>query len=346
MIRRKNGFPTSGRGDYDGLFIASSPILSILILSDAQSKAKQESKQSPLSLELKSMENILIIGCGYIGKSVARLEQKEGNRVTALVRTEKSAKTLEKLEIKALSGHLDQPETLPHLPVENAIVYYFAPPPSYGTEDLRMKAFTSKIDKPPCPKTVVLISTTGVYGDCKGEWVTEDRPAAPIADRAKRRLSAEKELAAWGKRTNVPVIILRVPGIYGPGKLPVKRLEEGLPVLRPEESPFSNRIHAHDLARACFAAARKGRSGAVYNISDGHPTTMTDYFYKVADLLKIDRPPAISLEEAKKELSRGMLSYLAESKRLDNRRMRDELGVEPKYPDLDSGLPSCVGSFA
>lgn len=288
------------------------------------------------------MENILIIGCGYIGKRVARLEQREGNRVTALVRSGESAKTLEELGIKAITGDLDQHETLPHLPVENAFIYYFVPPPSQGTEDPRIKTFTAQISKPPYPKTAVLISTTGVYGNCNGEWVTEERPAAPRVDRARRRLSAEKELRDWGKKTLVPVVILRVPGIYGPGKLPVKRLKEGLPVLRLEESPYSNRIHADDLAAACFAAARKGHDGCVYNISDGHPTTMTDYFYKTADLLKIERPPAISLEEAKKKLSKEMLSYLAESKRLDNRRMREELGVKLKYPDLESGLPSCI----
>ena len=279
-----------------------------------------------------------------MGGKVAKLEQARGNQVTALVRSESSAKELEKMGITTLTGDLDQRETLPHLPLKNSILYYFAPPPPHGSTDLRMKAFTAKINKPPYPKVAVLISTTGVYGNCKGEWVTEERPLAPQAERAKRRLSAEEELKSWGKESGVAVVILRVPGIYGPGKLPVKRLKKELPVLREEDSPFSNRVHADDLASACLAAARKGRNGSVYNICDGHPTTMTDYFYKVADLLKIDRPPAISLEEARKELSKGMLSYLAESKRLNNRLMCEELGITPKYPDLDSGLPSCINS--
>ena len=287
------------------------------------------------------MKNILIVGCGYIGRRVAKLEQAEGSRVAAMARSKSSAKALRQEGIEVVMGDLDEPASLKDLSPANRIVHYFAPPSSEGIVDSRMEAFQSSLDSSSLPERVVLISTTGVYGNCKGEWVREERPAAPEADRAKRRLSAETILSKWGKANTIPVIILRVPGIYGPGKLPEKRLRQGLPVLSEDDAPFSNRVHADDLARACLAAARKGKAGGIYNISDGHPTTMTDYFYKVADLLGIPRPPSISLEDARRELSDGMLSYLAESKRLDNRKMREELGVEPLYPDLDSGLPSC-----
>jgi nucleoside-diphosphate-sugar epimerase len=188
----------------------------------------------------------------------------------------------------------------------------------------------------------VLISTTGIYGDCRGEWVTEDRPPNPKADRAFRRLSAEKALVEFGIKNKVEIIILRVPGIYGPGRLPEKRLRSGEPVLQEKESPYSNRIHADDLAEACIAAAKKGRPGESYNVSDGHPSTMTDYFFRVADLLGIQRPPVISLEQAGKEMGAGMLSYLAESKRIDNSKMLKELGLKLIYPDLEKGLPSCI----
>lgn len=287
------------------------------------------------------MKNILIVGCGYMGRRVSRLERAEGSRVVAMARSEASADLLEQEGMEVVTGDLDDAASLKGLPLEEAIVYYFAPPPPEGLVDSRMDNFLSSLAPSSLPERVVLISTTGVYGNCRGEWVREDRPPAPEADRAKRRLSAETMLTSWGEANSIPVIILRVPGIYGPGKLPERRLRQGLPVLREEDSPFSNRVHADDLARTCLAAARKGRDGGIYNISDGHPTTMTDYFYKVADHLGIARPPAISLEEARRRLSEGMLSYLAESKRLDNRKMREELGVEPRYPDLDSGLPSC-----
>jgi nucleoside-diphosphate-sugar epimerase len=137
------------------------------------------------------------------------------------------------------------------------------------------------------------------------------------------------------------VVILRVPGIYGPGRLPVERVRQGVPVLIPEESPYSNRIHADDLAAACVAAARHGQAGRAYNISDGHPTTMTDYFWRIADLHDLPRPPAISLAEARMVLTPAMLSFLEESKRLINRRMLNELHVSLIYPNLAGGLVHC-----
>lgn len=292
--------------------------------------------------EPKLMTTCLIVGCGYVGRQVAKLEKVQGNHVTALTGSAKSKERLRNMGIDTAPGDLDDASSLAGLPTGKKIVYYFAPPPGRGIIDSRMQAFVAALGKNNLPARVVLISTTGVYGDCRGEWVREERPPAPETDRAKRRLSAENTLLDWSADSGVPVVILRVPGIYGPGRLPLKRLLEGTPVLREEDSPFSNRIHVDDLARACYAAARKGKAGVVYNVSDGHPTTMTDYFFKVADLLEIPRPPAIPIEEAKKRLSAGILSYLAESKKIDNRRMREELGVEPHYPDLESGLPACL----
>jgi nucleoside-diphosphate-sugar epimerase len=187
----------------------------------------------------------------------------------------------------------------------------------------------------------VYISTSAVYGDCGGDWIDEECPLNPKSDRGKRRMAAEQVLEDWSQRTGVPVIILRVPGIYGPGRLPVERVRQGVPVLIPEESPYSNRIHADDLAAACVAASRRGQSGRAYNISDGHPTTMTDYFWRIADLHGLPRPPAISLAEARSVLTPAMLSFLEESKRLINRRMLDELRVKLQYPDLAQGLKHC-----
>lgn len=285
--------------------------------------------------------DVLIIGCGDIGERVARLERSEGRAVAGLVRSEKSARRLRAAGIQPITVDLDAPASLNNLPVKDAVVYYFAPPPDEGVTDPRMETFVSVMTPSNLPKRIVLISTTGVYGDCHGEWVTEDRPPNPQADRARRRLAAEITLRHWCEASGVPIVILRVPGIYGPGYLPEERLRSGEPVLREDESPFSNRIHADDLARICIAAARHVHPGLVYNVSDGHPTSMTDFFFRVADVLGIPRPPAITREAARRRLGPGMLSYLAESKRIDNRRMREELGVELMYPDLASGLPSC-----
>lgn len=287
------------------------------------------------------MNPVLIIGCGDIGRRVAALEQAQGVSVRGLARSRQALQRLKTLGVHPTNGDLDRADSLRELPVAGALVYYFAPPPLTGQTDSRMAAFVAALGAADLPRRVVLISTTGVYGDCQGAWITEDRPPHPQSDRARRRLSAENILRRWGESHEVPVVILRVPGIYGPGRLPEQRLREGQPVLREQDAPYSNRIHADDLARACVAAARRGRPGAVYNVSDGHPTTMTDYFYRVADCLGLPRPPEITLAQARERLSAGMLSYLAESKRLDNRKMREELEVEPLYPDLASGLASC-----
>ena len=285
--------------------------------------------------------SVLVTGCGDIGERVAGLERSAGRRVTGLIRSEASARRLRAAGIQPLMADLDVSASLRDLPVKNALIYYFAPPPGKGVTDPRMETFVSILDSSELPKRVVLISTTGVYGDCRGEWVTEDRPANPQADRAKRRLAAETVLRRWSEKNSVPIVILRVPGIYGRGYLPEERLRARDPVLHEEESPFSNRIHADDLARACFIAGHHANPGTLYNVSDGHPTTMTDFFYRVADAFGIPHPPAITLEQARRRLGAEMLFYLAESKRIDNRRMREELGVELMYPDLAAGLPSC-----
>ncbi|MHB8533889.1 MAG: SDR family oxidoreductase [Sulfuricaulis sp.] len=287
------------------------------------------------------MSRIVIIGCGDIGERVALLERADGHAVAGLSCSPASARRLHAAGIEPLTGDLDIPSSLRGLPVAGALVYYFAPPPGEGVNDPRLEAFVAALVPPALPRRVVLLSTTGVYGDCHGEWVTEDRPPQPRTDRAKRRLAAETALRRWSETRGVPGVILRVPGIYARGRLPEDRLRAGEPVLREAESPFSNRIHADDLARVCVAAARRGRPQAIYNVSDGHPSSMTDFFCRVADLLGLARPPAITLEEAHRRLDAGMLSYLAESKRIDNRRMREELGVEPMYPNLAAGLPSC-----
>jgi nucleoside-diphosphate-sugar epimerase len=137
-------------------------------------------------------------------------------------------------------------------------------------------------------------------------------------------------------------VILRVAGIYGPGRLPLERIRKGLPLVREEDAPYSNRIHADDLVAVCIAAMKHGPAGSVYNVCDGHPSTMTDYFFRVADEAGLTRPPVISLEDAQGTLSPGMMSYMRESRRLSNRRMLEELGVRLRFPSLEEGLRNCI----
>ncbi|MDH3406932.1 MAG: SDR family oxidoreductase [Gammaproteobacteria bacterium] len=285
--------------------------------------------------------DVVVVGCGDIGERVAQLEHAAGRPVRGLARSAFSAERMRRSGIVPVSIDLDDPTSLHQLVVKDALVYYFAPPPDEGISDPRMINFVSILETSNLPVRVVLISTTGVYGECAGEWVTEERPPNPQTDRARRRLAAEMTLRQWSEINQVSTVILRVPGIYGRGLLPEKRLRSGAPVLREEDSPYSNRIHADDLAQACFIAGHHDSPGAIYNVSDGHPTTMTDFFFRVADLLGIPRPPEVTREQGCRQLGEGMLSYLAESKRIDNRRLREELGVELMYPDLRAGLPSC-----
>lgn len=287
------------------------------------------------------MEAVFIVGCGDVGRRVAALCRSAGATVVALSRSAQSAARLKALGIETRPGDLDDPASLQGLPLAGTRVFYFAPPPDRGETDPRMRAFPDVLTPSALPSRVVYISTTGVYGDCNGAWVTEDRPVNPQTARARRRFAAETALRAFSAASGVPVVVLRVSGIYGPGRLPVERLRQGVPLVREDQAPYSNRIHADDLARVCVAAAERGRPGAVYNVSDGHPTTMTDYFNRVADALRLPRPPTIDLEAARTRLSPSMLSFLGESRRIDNRKLREELGIELLYPDLDSGLAGC-----
>jgi nucleoside-diphosphate-sugar epimerase len=241
-------------------------------------------------------------------------------------------------------GNLDDPEALRGLTeiAAGRVIFYFAPPLGGGPWDTRMRNFCAAIDREHAPSKVVYVSTSGVYGDCGGAWVTEETPVNPQTSRAKRRYDAEKVLGEWGRRNGVPVVTLRVTGIYGPGRLPLGRLQQGDPVLLEEESPPTNRIHADDLAAVCVAAAERGEGGEVYNVSDGQPGTMTQYFNAAADLLGLPRPPQVAMAEARQVMSPTMLSYLTETRRMDNRLMRERLGVTLRYPDLKSGLQNVI----
>ncbi|NIQ98125.1 MAG: SDR family oxidoreductase [Desulfuromonadales bacterium] len=288
------------------------------------------------------MEKVLIIGFGNIGRRVARLCLDQGASVSALVRSQEAAAAARDMGIEPVEGNLDFSETLTGLPTDGATVFFFAPPPGGGFSDPRMRNFCAAVPEGQEPEKIVYISTSGVYGDCGGDWVTELTPPNPSTSRARRRFDAETALREWGAERGVASVVLRVTGIYGPEWTPVTRLQAGHPVLRLEEAPYTNRIHADDLARVCVAAAHRGEAGDVFNVSDGQPSTMTEYFLALADALEMPRPQQVSMDEAREVMSPTMLSYLTESRRLDNRKMREKLGVDLRYPDLESAMPDLV----
>ncbi len=283
----------------------------------------------------------IIIGCGDVGQRLALHLQQQSKSVLGVVQSDSSLQKLQAMQIPAEQLDLDTFSEL-SLDITGKPVFYFAPPVSSGAEDSRMVNFLSVLKShQQIPAKIVYISTTGVYGDCQGRWINEDEALKPLADRAKRRLHAELQLKAFAGESNCQLVILRVAGIYGPGKLPLARLSQQQPVIRPEESPFTNRIHIDDLVNICAIAMQHAKDGSLYNVSDGQPGTMADYFTRIALRANLPVPPQISLEDGKHKLSAGMMSYMRESRRLDNSRLLQDLSIELAYPDLDSGLDSC-----
>lgn len=287
------------------------------------------------------MKSVLIVGCGYVGQRVARRLLDEGWEVSGVVRSHRSAESLAELGVVPIVADLDDSSSKFGLPVANKVLFYFVPPSVAGDVDLRLRNFLATACTADLPTRIVYISTSGVYGDCHGEWINESQPLNPTSLRAKRRADAESALYDWSRETGCPAVTLRVPGIYGPGRLPLERIREGLPLLREADSPYTNRIHVDDLAATCVAAMTRGRPGNVYNVSDGQPSNMTDYFNQIADYVRLPRPPTVARDEADAALTPGIRSFMDESKRLVNRRMREELGVRLRYPNLKAGLPSC-----
>ncbi|HET8880902.1 MAG TPA: NAD-dependent epimerase/dehydratase family protein [Solimonas sp.] len=280
----------------------------------------------------------LIAGCGDIGLRVATRLRALGREVTAIVRDRQKAATLADAGIAVRIDDLDRPGDAGNWP----LLFWFAPPPASGMRDTRLRGWLAA--QRGHIARIVYISTSAVYGDCGGRWIDEDAPLWPRSERGVRRVDAEHAWRDWCGEHDAETVILRVPGIYGPGRLPVERLRKGLPIVRADESPYTNRIHADDLAVAALHAAAFGRNGRAYHIADGAPTTMTDYFLRCARLLDLPPPPQLTMAEARTALTPALLSFIDESKRLETRRLREELRFTPQYPNLDAGLPSCLPS--
>jgi nucleoside-diphosphate-sugar epimerase len=287
------------------------------------------------------MERLLIIGCGNIARR-ALPELSNRHRVTALVRSRDRA--LAALGIGLVEADLDKPESLAPLAGCAESVAHFAPPAGNGPIDVRTRnllaALAPRGRGAMLPQRFLYLSTSGVYGDCGGEWVDEQRPPGPTTDRARRRLDAERAIGDWGERNNVEVVILRVPGIYASDRLPLDRLIRGTPALVEEEDVYTNHIHADDLAAIVVAALQAGRG--IYNASDDGPMKMGDFLDLVADRAGLARPPRVSRDEAGRRVPKELLSFMSESRRLVNKRMKQELGVRLRYPTVADGVPMSV----
>lgn len=291
-------------------------------------------------------ERLLIVGCGDVGLRAARLLPQV--RRLALTSNPDRIPELRAAGLTPLLGQLDDPATLRRLAGVATRVLHLAPPPGSGADDPRTRALVQALRRGRLPRALVYGSTSGVYGDCDGAWVTEVRPLAPQSARGGRRVAAEQALRPLS-RAGVAVSLLRIPGIYAPdrpGGTPQARLQRGTPVLRAEDDVYTNHIHADDLARACVAALWHGHGLRAYNVDDDSVLKMGDYFDLAADLYGLPRPPRIARSQAQVELPPMLLSFMSESRRLDNTRLKRELRVALRYPQVADGLRAAPGGLS
>ena len=285
-------------------------------------------------------QRVLIVGCGDIGTRVAR-GLVAGARVLALTSSESRVPGLRSQGVVPLLGNLDRAKPLSRLAGLAQRVVYLAPPPSQGWGDPRVLALLRALRRRSTPVQLVYGSTSGVYGDCDGAWVRETRAVNASTPRAMRRVDAENQVRFFARSAGVCAQILRIPGIYAPdreGGTPRERLLKGTPVLRAEDDVFTNHIHSDDLARACLASLWKGKPQRIYNVSDDTQMKMGDYFDLAADLYQLPRPPRVARDGAQQQLPVMLLSCMSESRRLDNARLKQELGLRLRYPTVGEGL--------
>ncbi|MDA3921857.1 MAG: SDR family oxidoreductase [Salinisphaera sp.] len=279
------------------------------------------------------IRHTLIIGCGDTGVRVAARLVASAELVTGLVRSQASAARVRSIGARAIRRDLDQLGT-EKLPDCDRLLY-FAPPGRAGHADYRMGDVLARL--PRVPTQLVYISTSGVYGDCQGDWVDETRPVDPQSERGQRRADAERQIADYAPHA----VILRAPGIYGPNRLPVSRVLDREPILDDAEGGWSNRIHIDDLATIAYRAGTERWPHSIYNACDGLPTRLSTYYDALAELLGVEPVPRISWAEAESRFSAMRLSFLRESRRLSNRRLVDT-GFESIFCDFREGLAASL----
>lgn len=284
------------------------------------------------------MRRLLIIGCGdVVRRALPQLLSRW--RVLALVRQPDAG--LAKLGVRQIVGDLDRPSTLKRLAGICDAVIHSAPPPPQGSGDARTQNLIAALQRgKSLPRQLVYISTSGVYGDCGGARVGETRLAAPKSARAARRVDAERRLRGFGRQRgrHCRVSILRAPGIYAADRLPLERLHKGLPLMLHEEDSHTNHIHADDLARACIAALTRARANRVYNVNDDTALAMGEWFDALADAFSLPRAPRLPRDEVRLAVPPMQWSFMSESRRLDNTRMKRELRLRLRYPTVATGI--------
>jgi nucleoside-diphosphate-sugar epimerase len=294
---------------------------------------------------------LLIVGCGDVGQRVAgklnayKSIQAQPFRVLALTSSADRIMPFRDQGMVPLLGNLDDKTSFQRLAGLATHVLHLAPPPSEGWSDPRTLALTRALRLRSAPSALIYGSTSGVYGDLAGGKAKETLPTAARTPRAMRRVSAEQSVRFWGRSSVnssfVRTSILRIPGIYAPnreGGTPKERLLKATPVLANKDDVYTNHIHADDLARACLAALWRGKPQRVYNMNDDTRMKMGDYFDFAADLYNLPRPPRVPRSTAQDQLPLMLLSFMSESRQMDNSRMKRELKLQLRYPTVKTGL--------
>ncbi len=277
---------------------------------------------------------LLVIGCGDVGMRLLPL-LRERFRIFSLTSQPERCAELRAAGAIPVVADLDRPASLRRLGALAQRVVHLAPPQSEGRIDRRTRNLTAIL---PEGATVVYVSTSGVYGDCGGALVDETRTPAPRNGRAHRRVDAERVLRRWARRRGGRLAILRVPGIYADNRLPLERLRKGTPALNPDDDVYTNHVHADDLAQIIVAALWRGNPCRAYHAVDDMQLKMGEYFDAVAAAFGLAPPPRLPREQLREQVSPMLLSFMSESRRLDNQRIKDELGVRLRYPDVNSAL--------
>lgn len=285
------------------------------------------------------MIRVLIVGSGDVARRLLPTLARRCH-VFALVRDRQKAAWWRERGVMPIIADLDRRSTLTRLHGLAHWILHFAPPAETGElTDRRTRHLIAALSTAKSlPQRLVYISTSGVYGDCDGAWIDETRRPSPQTARAVRRVDAEQQLRRWSRRCGVRTAILRSPGIYANDRLPLARLVAGTPVLRAEDDVFTNHIHADDLARIAWLALRRGGNNRVFNATDDSPLFMGDYFDCLADAFDHPRPPRISRREAAERIAPMPLSFMSESRRLDNTRIKRELGARLAWPRIEAAI--------
>ena len=281
---------------------------------------------------------LLILGCGDVGMRLLPL-LRERFRVFAVTSQPQRRAELRAAGAVPIVADLDHADSLARLARLANVIVHLAPPQSSGEQDRRTRRLCAIL---PEGAQLVYVSTSGVYGDCGGAPIDETRTVKPRNPRAVRRVDAEQVLRRWAVRTHARVSILRVPGIYAADRLPLERLKKGSPALLVEEDVYTNHIHADDLAQIIALALVRGLPGRVYHAVDDSDMKMGAYFDAVADAYRLARPPRLPRAQLENEVSPMLLSFMSESRRLSNRRIKHELGVRLRYPTVHGMLAESI----